>query len=80
MLWFISFVAICGRVAGERTAPGAARAPKLAALAQLLLVVLPPPALSHGRGAAAQPATAGPGPRAPGAARQHLRGREAGLR
>lgn len=49
----------CGRVARERTAPGAARAPNLAALAQLFLLVLPPPALSHGRDAEAQPGTAG---------------------
>ncbi|XP_063116913.1 sterile alpha motif domain-containing protein 1-like [Cavia porcellus] len=45
----------CGRVARERTAPGAARTPELAALAQLVLLVLPPPALSHGRGRATAP-------------------------
>lgn len=49
----------CSRVARERAAPGAARAPKLAALSQLFLLVLPPPALSHGRGAAAQPGDGG---------------------
>lgn len=59
MLWLMSLVAICSRVARERAAPGAARAPKLAALSQLFLLVLPPPALSHGRGAAAQPRDGG---------------------
>lgn len=56
----------CSRVARERTAPGAARAPELAAVAQLFLLVLPPPALSHRRGAEAQPRDGG---RAPGAPR-----------
>lgn len=45
----------CSRVARECTAPGAAWAPELAALAQLFLLVLPPPALSHRRGAEARP-------------------------
>lgn len=63
MLWFIAFVSICGRVARERTAPGAARAPELAALAQLLVLVLPPPALSHRR--AAGPARRPPAPGVP---------------
>lgn len=49
----------CGRVARERAAPGAARSPELPALSQLFLLVLPPPALSHGRGATAQPGDGG---------------------
>ncbi|MEJ1277678.1 protease serine 48 [Cricetulus griseus] len=49
----------CSRVARERAAPGTARAPKLAALSQLFLLVLPPPSLSHGRGAATQPGDSG---------------------
>lgn len=56
----------CGRVARERAAPGAARSPELPALSQLFLLVLPPPALSHGRGATAQP---GDGGRAAGSGR-----------
>lgn len=62
----------CGRVARQRAAPGAAGARELSALAQLFLLVFPPPALSHGRRAGAQPGRDGraaaptPGPRAPG--------------
>lgn len=55
----------CSRVARECTAPGAAWAPELAALAQLFLLVLPPPALSHRRGAEAQPRDSGLAPSNP---------------
>ncbi|CAI9156740.1 unnamed protein product [Rangifer tarandus platyrhynchus] len=57
----------CGRVAGEHAAPGAARAPELAALAQLVVLVLPPPALSHGRAARARAPAASPGRPTPAA-------------
>lgn len=76
----------CSRMARERAAPGAARAPKLAAFSQLFLLVLPPPALSHGRGAAAQPGDGGraagsgcPSPaRSAGKGRLHLQRTELG--
>lgn len=55
----------CGRVSRERPAPGATRARELPAIAQFLLLVLPPPALGHGRGGRAQAGGGGRAPRGP---------------